>query len=171
MPRTKVRCDIRQIKKKIAEKGIWGLFRYEEEYAWNWARDRLDYLAQLYPKAVAFKEWKPVKCDCCNKIMYDISEANWSHWIDKGAKGMSAGNYWCRWEKRNVHCCTAGCNGFDKESHHNRLTARMVRLYWLEWVDAKLDELTKIHKKPTRDEMMEKIKVYEDEFDSLSIKY
>lgn len=41
----------------------------------------------------------------------------------------------------------------------------------MEWVDEKLDELTRLHKKPTRDEMMEKIKVYEDEFDSLSLKY
>lgn len=167
----KVRCDIRAIKKKIEDKWWRGLFRYEEKYARDWARDRLDYLAQLYPKAIAFKSWQPVKCDCCDKVMYSISEANGSHWIDKGAKGMSAWNYWCRREKWNVHCCIAWCNGFDKESHHNRLTARMVRLYGLERVEQKLDELTKIHNKPSWEEMLEKIKEYEDEFDSLGITY
>lgn len=171
MARTKVKLDIRTIKKKIEDKWFHRLFRYEEAYARWWARDRADYLAQLYPKAVAFQNGWPVKCDCCDRIMYSIDEANGSHWIDKGAKWMSAGNYWCRREKRNIHCCTATCNGFDKESHHNRLTTRMVRLYWLEWVEDKLDELTRMHKKPTWDDMMEVIKKYEEELDDLWVKY
>lgn len=47
----------------------------------------------------------------------------------------------------------------------------MVRLYGLERVEQKLDELTKIHNKPSWEEMLEKIKEYEDEFDSLGITY
>lgn len=73
--------NITTLKKKIESVGYHNLLKKEQEYVWERYRDRADKLAQLYPKVMAFHGKQSVVCDCCGRVMHDISEANGSHRI------------------------------------------------------------------------------------------
>jgi len=146
--------NITTLKKKIESVWYSTLLKKEQKYVWDWYRDRADYLAQLYPKVLAFHSKKNVKCECCDRVMTDIKEANWSHRIPRG-------NYWSRWQEWNIYCCTEYCNAWDKENHHNRLTMFMINKYWKKKVENWLIESNKIHKKPTYEEIKEVVEKYE----------
>lgn len=161
MAKTKVRLDIRNVRRKYEEKWLRGMFKYEQDYLRTWLRDRCDYLAQLFSKFIAFKNAQQVQCKSCPDIMTSISQANGSHWIDKGRKW--GWQYRCRWEKRNIHCCCIDCNGFNQEEHHNNLTLYMIQEYWKEQVEKRLDESRRTHTTPWIEELMEVVRQYEED--------
>ena len=78
----KRRLNVRTIEKKIDENGRHNLFKYEAEYFWKKKRDVADYLAQKYPKLLAFKDKKLVRCLTCDKMM-TWDDCNGCHWIEK----------------------------------------------------------------------------------------
>ena len=146
--------NITTLKKKIESVWYYTLLKKEQKYVWEWYRDRADYLAQLYPKVVAFHSQKIVKCDCCDIMMHNISEANGSHRIGRW-------NYWSRWQEWNIYCCAEKCNAFDKENHHNRLTIMMINKYWKDQVEEWEAESRKVHDKPTYEEIKKVVEKYE----------
>lgn len=149
----KYNLDVRTIRKKIAN---WDkLFKYEEDYYWKKCRDKADYLAQKYPKLVAFNGKKKVKCLTCER-MITIEEANGCHWIEKGTNWQ----YRCRRKERNIYCCCERCNAWEKERHHTVLTVHVTKLYWLEWVEDKIYKSFQLHKKPHYTEIEDVIEEY-----------
>lgn len=168
----KRRLDVRNIKKKIEAEGIHKLYKYEQDYYWKRLRDRADYLAQLYPKLVAYvvnwelDENKKVQClTCPRKIKF--SQANWCHWIEKG----SSWQYWCRRKERNIYNCCEQCNAWTKERHHSMLTLHVTKLYWIEWVEQKLQESRQTHSRPKIRDIEEVIEHYEKLINNLAQNY
>lgn len=151
--------NITTLKKKIESVWYYTLLKKEQKYVWERYRDRADYLAQLYPKVLAFHSEKNVKCLSCETIMTDIKQANWSHWIDKWKQ--SSWNYWCRREEWNIYCCCINCNAFNKEAHHNNLTIYVISKYWLERAKEKTRMINDIHDKPSYEDIKEVVEKYE----------
>jgi uncharacterized protein YcbK (DUF882 family) len=62
----KKRLNIRTImkKKENSEK----LYKYEEDYYYDYMRDHLDRIAQMLPKKKAFNKTKKVKCLTCDNV-------------------------------------------------------------------------------------------------------
>jgi hypothetical protein len=142
----------RMLAKKVLEKykETWKLLKKEEEFLFKRFREKNDYLAQKKSKLIDFN-WKDrCKCISCDKIMYR-SEANWCHRIDK----WRSGNYWCRWEERNIRAWCTDCNNYNKERHKSNYTLYMIKRYWIDRVEKQLYQERQINKRPHRTELME----------------
>lgn len=152
----KRRLDVRTIRKKIDSDWWENLYKYEQEYYRKKRRDRADYLAQQYPKKVAFKNKKKISCPTCYDLV-TYKQCNGCHWIEKGTNGQ----YRCRREERNIYCCCEKCNAFEKERHHSMLTLHVTKVYWVDRVEEKLNESFQLHSKPRRYEIDAVIEKYE----------
>lgn len=131
-------------------KTTWKLLKKEEDFLFKWFRSKNDYLAQKKAKLIDFNWKSKCKCISCDKIM-SRSDANGCHWIDKGRTG----NYWCRWDERNIRAGCTDCNNYNKERHKSNYTAYMTRRYWQERVENKLRQERQVNPKPHRTELME----------------
>lgn len=121
----------------------------------------VELLDKLVSKYIRLKYSKNWICTCisCEKEI-TIAEAHNCHRINRG-------NRLYRWDEDNLRPWCSGCNLFNKEFHLRKFTEKQIARLWINKVQEMSEKAREVWKRPTREELFEKISYYKEKVKEL----
>ena len=111
----------------------------------------LDKLVSKYIRNKYSKNWI-CSCISCEKEI-TIQEAHNCHRINRW-------NRLYRWDEDNLRPWCSWCNLFNKEFHLRKYTEKQIERLWINKVQEMSEKAREVWKRPTREELLEKIEYY-----------